>query len=225
MLIELPKYIPALTLALGFATLLFAYVRWEIDRRLKTQLATVLIAPHLETLSRQCFSVSIDDGTWNDPEHPDHPHGRGQNHNEAMVNAPDIPKFETFKDVSMIGLRKLDRLMSLRTIQISIESRLSATSRHDHPDYKDYFYERRLFYGALGLISAELALKLRLSVRSKGMRDTVANEREKLRKTLDDLADKAAHPEAWKDIYPRFCLYDETLYWPKAFKPFAPKTP
>ena len=225
MLIELPKYIPALTLALGFATLLFAYVRWEIDRRLKTQLATVLIATHLETLSRQCFSVSIDDGTWNDPEHPDHPHGRGQNHNEAMVNAPDIPKFETFKDVSMIGLRKLDRLMSLRTIQISIESRLSATSRHDHPDYKDYFYERRLFYGALGLISAELALKLRLSVRSKGMRDTVADERANLRTQLDSLAKKADNPETWGSTYPRICLYDETLYWPKAFKPFAPKTP
>jgi len=217
MTINLPEYFPFITILLATATLLFAYVRWEVDRRLKTQLATVVIATYLETLSRSCFEVSMDEGTWSDPEHPDFGNGQMQHHNEAMVDTPEIPNFETFEDVSRLGLKKLDRLMSLRAIQFSIHRRLHIAGFHDEPDYKSYFFERRLFYSAFGLIVAKLALDLRLSIRSKGMRDSVANERDALTNTLEDVADEAKQPEAWQEIYPKTCLYDESLYWPKAF--------
>lgn len=223
MTIDLPEYFPLITILLAAATLLFAYIRWEIDRRLKTQLVTVVIASHLETLARHCFDVSTDEGTWSDPEHPDYGNGQMLHHNEAIVNAPQIPNFETFENVSRLGLKKLDRLISLRAIQVSIHSRLHFASFHDEPDFKDYFFERRLFYSAFGLIIAQLALDLRLSIRSKSMQDSVAIERDALINTLEKVANEAKRPQAWKEVYPKTCLYDKSLYWPKAFKAFAPK--
>jgi len=168
MTINLPEYIAIISVLLACATLVFAIVKWLIDGKLKTQLASVVIATHLETLSRHCFQVAKDEGTWSNPEHPDYGNGQMSNNNEPEIAKPDLPNFETFEDVSRLGLKNLDRLMSLRAIP-------------------------------------------------------VAKDREGLRAVLDKLSERAKYPEAWKEAYPKTLLFDKALYWPKAFKPFAPK--
>ena len=212
MTLNLPTFIPVLTLILGFSTLIFAIIKWLIDQKRTHRLSSVHVASLLEGIAEQCLLVSYDEGTWN--ERGGSNFGDGQNTPTAEV--PEFPVFADINNVGHIRLMHLNRLLALAPIQNNISSYLSHVYEHDFGPRDGYFHDRQILYVGFGEYISRLAYNIRTDVNAVGIGSLASDTSQRLKAQLAKLIiDSGIDAVHIKEMYEKFFLPTTESYWPE----------
>ncbi|XJC79665.1 hypothetical protein ACHFCA_52940 (plasmid) [Delftia tsuruhatensis] len=156
----------------GLAVAIFSAIQELISNYIKRKKSTahlaVIVVPQLELFAEQCANVAYDDGTLYG-----RPAGEGGAH-RPTTKAPEFMPSEFSVEWTSISKKTWFSIFQLPQTKRAIDNSLNSILEFvaGPPDYKEYFWERRIRYGNLSLDASRLAMKLRADV---GMEDKKNN--------------------------------------------------
>lgn len=129
------------------------------EERQKTQTVNylaILVVAHLDQLADTCLDVSYDDGTeYGQP-------AGGDDRHQITVTAPRFDPLALPVDWKALPTALMYEVLHLPQVVAQIEKHVSNAGEFDSgPDYPEFFFERQLQYGRLGVRAAGIASRLR----------------------------------------------------------------
>lgn len=117
---------------------------------------SIVVANELNEYVNRCLLVARDDGT-------DEGRPAGENDcNEITVTAPTFSPLTLGVDWKCLPTNLMLEILRIPSLDAKVKNKLSDPYGYDEPpDYREFFWDRRQWYGELGLEVAQIAKRLR----------------------------------------------------------------